>query len=205
MLSGLAEWVAEIVNVLGYAGLFLLVAVENLFPPIPSELILPLAGFLVSRGEMDFGLAATAATAGSLAGAMILYGIGALVGEDRIRRWIRRIPLVDERDADRGHAWFERHGGEAVLIGRLVPLVRSVVSLPAGVERMPLLRFVLYTVAGSLTWNVLMIGAGWFLGERWEDAKPWMSRYEIGVLAVLAVLVLAFVAHRIWSRRGGRR
>lgn len=200
----MAEWIAGIVDRLGEIGLFLLVAAENLFPPIPSELILPLAGFLVSRGDMDFVIALAVATAGSLAGALVLYGLGALVGEERIRRWIARTPLLDERDADRAHAWFARHGAEVVLFGRLVPVVRSVVSLPAGIERMPLGRFLVYTAIGSGAWNALLIGAGWALGERWDTIRPWLTRYELIVIGVLAALLAAFVAYRL-RRRALRR
>lgn len=201
MLSGLAEWVAGVVDQLGYVGLLLLVALENLFPPLPSELILPLAGFLVGQGRMDFVLAFAFSTAGSLVGAMLLYGIGAVVGEERVRRWVRRIPLLEERDVDIGQDWFARHGGKAVFFGRLVPIVRSVISLPAGLERMPLWRFVIFTTAGSAIWNFLLIGGGWYLGERWEDIRPWISRYEIVVIVVVAVAFLAFVAYRFRRRR----
>jgi membrane protein DedA with SNARE-associated domain len=203
VLSGLAEWVAGVVDQLGYVGLLLLVALENLFPPLPSELILPLAGFLVGQGRMDFVLAFAFATAGSLLGAMLLYGIGAVVGEERIRRWVRRIPLLDERDVDIGQDWFARHGGKAVFFGRLVPIVRSVISLPAGLERMPLWRFAIFTTVGSAIWNLLLIGGGWILGERWEDIRPWISRYEIVVIVLVTIAFLAFVAHRLrrWRRR----
>ena len=202
MLSGLAEWVAGVVDQLGYVGLLLLVALENLFPPLPSELILPLAGFLVGQGRMDFFLAFAFATAGSLVGAVLLYGIGAVVGEERIRRWVRRIPLLEERDVDIGQDWFARHGGKTVFFGRLVPIVRSVISLPAGLERMSLWRFVIFTTAGSAMWNLLLIGGGWILGDRWEEIRPWLTLYEIVVLVVVAVAFLAFVAYRLRRRRG---
>jgi membrane protein DedA with SNARE-associated domain len=199
VLSGLAEWVADVVDQLGYVGLMLLVALENLFPPLPSELILPLAGFLVGQGRMDFLTALGAATAGSLLGALLLYGLGAVVGERRIRAWVRRIPLLDETDVDRGQEWFARHGGAAVFFGRLVPIVRSAISVPAGLERMPLWKFVSYTVAGSAIWNLVLIGAGWVLGDRWEDIRPWVSRYEIIAVALIGIGVGAFVIYR-WRR-----
>jgi membrane protein DedA with SNARE-associated domain len=202
VLSGLAEWVAGVVDQLGYVGLLLLVALENLFPPLPSELILPLAGFLVGQGRMDFVLAFAFATAGSVLGALMLYGIGAVVGEERVRRWIRRIPLLEERDVDIGQDWFVRHGGKAVFFGRLVPIVRSVISLPAGLERMPLWRFVIFTTAGSSLWNLLLIGAGWILGDRWEEIRPWITRYEIVVIVAVAVAFVAFVAYRLRRLRG---
>lgn len=203
MLSGLAEWVAGVVDQLGYAGLLLLIALENLFPPLPSELILPLAGFNVGQGRMDFLLALVASTAGSLLGALLLYALGAWVGERRIRTWVRRIPLLEERDVDYGVDWFARHGGAAVFFGRIVPIVRSMISLPAGLERMSLPKFVLYTAAGSAIWNTVLIGAGWILGDRWEDIRPWISRYEIAVIGLVAVAVAIFVVYR-WRRRARR-
>lgn len=205
MLSGLAEWVAGVVDQLGYVGLMLLIALENLFPPLPSELILPLAGFLVGQGRMDFVAALAAATAGSLLGAVLLYGLGAWVGEQRIRLWVRRLPLLEESDVDRGVEWFGRHGGAAVFFGRLVPLVRSVISLPAGLERMPVWRFVAYTVAGSALWNLVLIGTGWLLGDRWEEIRPWISRYEYGVIGLLAVAFIGFVIYRWRRQQQGRR
>lgn len=197
MLSGLAEWVVDILDRLGYLGVMLLIAAENLFPPIPSEIILPLSGVLVGQGLMWFPWALAAATLGSLAGALALYWLGAMMGEERLRVWIDRLPLLDTADADRGRAWFERYGGRAVFFGRLVPVVRSVISLPAGVERMPMTRFLAYTIAGSAIWNALLIGAGWMLGTRWELIEEWLSRYQLIVLALAALAVLLFVIHRL--------
>ena len=200
VLIGLAEWVADVVDELGYIGLALMVAAENLFPPIPSEIVLPLAGFLVAQERMGFVLAVVAATAGSLIGALVLYGLGAVVGEERIRRWIDRAPLLDGRDADRAHDWFARHGGKAVLLGRVIPLIRSVISLPAGIERMPIGRFIVYTALGSAAWNTMLIGAGVALGERWDVIRPWLSRYETIVLIGLGILFVAFVVVRLRQR-----
>jgi membrane protein DedA with SNARE-associated domain len=196
VLIDLAEWVADVVEELGYIGLALMVTAENLFPPIPSEIVLPLAGFLVGQERMTFVFAVVAATAGSLTGALVLYGLGAIVGEKRLRRWISKVPLLDEADADRAQDWFERHGNKAVLFGRLIPLIRSVISLPAGIERMPIGRFVLYTAIGSATWNTLLIGAGVLLGEQWDVIRPWLSRYQTVVLVAIGLLVVAFVVIR---------
>jgi membrane protein DedA with SNARE-associated domain len=204
VLIGLAEWVVDVLDRLGYLGVVLLIAAENLFPPIPSEVILPLSGVLVGQERMTYPLAVAAATAGSLLGALMLYGLGAWVGEDRMRIWIDRLPLLDAADADRGFHWFARFGSPAVLYGRLVPVVRSVISLPAGVERMPLGRFMTYTVLGSGAWNALLVGAGWGLGEQWEVVRKWLSSYQLAVVLVVMVVVLWFVARRVRRHVRGR-
>ena len=204
MLIDLAEWVVDVLDELGYLGVLLLIAAENLFPPMPSEIILPLTGVLIGQDRMWFPWALLASTGGSLVGALTLYGIGALFDPERIRGWIGRAPLLDVDDADRGRAWFDRHGRPAVLFGRLVPVVRSVISLPAGVERMPLLPFVAFTVAGSAVWNAVLIGSGWVLGEHWEVVRDWLERYQLIVIGVAVLAVVAFVARRLWRAHAHR-
>lgn len=203
-MGGLAQWIIEVVETLGYLGLAALIALENLFPPLPSELILPLAGFLTGRGEMSFPLAIAAATVGSVSGAVVLYGLGAAVGEERLRRWVRahgRWVLMSEGDLDRSHDWFERHGGTAVFFGRLIPGIRSFISIPAGVEKMPLWRFCLLTTAGSTLWNTALIAAGWILGDQWQRVRAYTSVIEYVVLALLLVAIGAFISRRVRARR----
>ncbi|MDP8924077.1 MAG: DedA family protein [Chloroflexota bacterium] len=200
LFAALAEWVTSTVKTGGYVGVGGLTLLENLFPPIPSELILPVAGFLVSTGELRFIWVVLAATLGSLAGALILYGLGYWLGEDRVRGLVKQHGhwlALDESDVDRTRDWFDRHGGKAVLIGRFVPTVRSLISIPAGVERMPLGRFALYTTVGSAGWNAVLVGAGWMLGDQWERIKPYMEVLEWGVLIALAAGVVWFV----WQRK----
>lgn len=200
-LTGLVGWVADVIHALGYAGIFALVALENLVPPIPSEVILPLSGFLVGRGRFAFWPVLAASTAGSLAGALALYGLGRWVGEGRLRRFVRRFGrflLLDESDLDRAVGWFDRYGGAAVFFGRLVPGVRSLVSVPAGVERMTLWRFVLYTAAGSALWNAVLVGAGWVLGSQWGQVRQYAEYLQYALLAVLA----AGFAWLLWRRLG---
>ncbi len=197
-LAPLAEWVTNVVESLGYVGVACLIALENLFPPIPSELILPLAGFLTGQGRFSLPAVVAAATAGSVVGALLLYGLGAWLGEQRLRGLVGRfggILTLREADIDRADAWFDRHGGTAVLIGRLVPVVRSLISIPAGLRRMPLGRFVLYTAVGSSLWNGLLIGLGWALGERWQQVNQYGRYLEYGVL-VLLVAAIAWFLHR---------
>lgn len=203
-LDGLAGFVVDVVDSLGAVGVGLLVAAENLFPPIPSEVVLPVAGYVASLGRMNVVAAILAATVGSLLGALALYAFGAVVGRDRLRQWIERMPLLDVADFDRTERWFDRHGGRAVLLGRCVPVVRSLISIPAGVERMPLRTFVPYTLLGSGVWNTLFVVAGYQLGARWEDIGRYSGLLNNIILASIAVLTVRFLVKRLRRRRGAR-
>lgn len=199
LLGGIAEWVTNVIESMGYAGVAALIALENVFPPIPSELILPLSGFLAGQGRFWLPAVIVAATAGSVAGALLLYGVGAWLGEARSRQLVERFGrflTVGVADLDRANGWFDRHGGKAVLVGRVVPVVRSLVSVPAGLRRMPLGRFVAYTAAGSAAWNGLLIGLGWALGNRWHAVDRYGGYVEYAVLAVLVVGAVWFVLRR---------
>ena len=186
---------------LGLVGVALLVAIESIFPPIPSEIILPLAGFTASQGSFTVVGAIVAATIGSVVGAVGLYYLGRVLGAKRLRMWAERVPLMSGEDVDKAMAWFHRHGKIAVLTGRFVPIVRSLVSIPAGVDRMPLPVFLLLTTLGSGLWNSLFVGLGYLLGENWTAVERVMGTYSTAIL-VAAVLVLAlFVVLRIRQRR----
>ena len=205
--GSIVEWVLGIILSLGYPGVALLVALDNIFPPIPSEVILPLAGFVSGQGRLSLPGVIVAATVGSVAGALPLYGLGFWLGDERLRRFIRRFGralFVKEADLDQAQAWFDRHGGKAVLLGRCVPLVRSLVSVPAGLAHMPPVRFVAYTTLGSALWNTLWIGAGFALGERWELVRPYLKLLESVVVAGVAAALLLFLWRRLprfWRRR----
>lgn len=207
MSDFVSEWALKIVDALGYFGVFLLIAIENLIPPIPSELILPLAGFSVGQGRLNFFGALIASTSGSVVGAIALYYIGALIGETRLRRFIRRVEqmpllnhLVNEGDIDKAQVWFGRYGGAAVFFGRLIPIVRSAISIPAGFARMNLLKFIGYSIVGSSIWNGILIGAGWVLGANWESVEHYVKYFQYVVIVVVGVAVLWF----IWKRWSGR-
>ncbi|WP_338076922.1 DedA family protein [Cellulomonas iranensis] len=199
-LTGLAGWVVSVIDALGPVGVGLLVALENLFPPIPSEVVLPVAGYVASQGGMSLAWAVAAATLGALVGAWALYGLGAWVGRARIRRWLERLPLMEVDDLDRAEGWFERHGGVAVLVGRCVPVVRSLISIPAGVEGMAFWRFSLFTLVGSAVWNGGLVWAGYLLGSQWED----VGRYSDWLNAVVYVVIAAVLVHFVWARTGAR-
>jgi membrane protein DedA with SNARE-associated domain len=187
-------WIADLIEAFGALGVAFLMALENLFPPIPSELILPFAGFLVGRGEIGFLPALIASTAGSLSGALILYALGRWGGRNLILRYGRYL-RVKEADLDRAEGWFDKYDEWVVLFGRMVPGVRSVVSIPAGMLRTPFLRFVLLTTAGSAAWNTLLLGAGWYLGENWQQIEGFVGSLSNFVLVLVAV---ALVAAAIW-------
>lgn len=187
-------WIADLIEAFGALGVAFLMALENLFPPIPSELILPFAGFLVGRGEIGFLPALIASTAGSLSGALILYALGRWGGRNLILRNGRYL-RVKEADLDRAEGWFDKYDEWVVLFGRMVPGVRSVVSIPAGMLRTPFLRFVLLTTAGSAAWNTLLLGAGWYLGENWQQIEGFVGSLSNFVLVLVAV---ALVAAAIW-------
>lgn len=199
-LTGLAGWVVSVIEALGPVGVGLLVALENLFPPIPSEVVLPVAGYVASQGGMSLTWAIVAATLGAVAGAWVLYGLGLWWGRDRLRRWLERIPLMEPEDLDQAERWFDRHGGAAVLIGRCVPVVRSLISVPAGVERMHPVRFTLYTLVGSAVWNGGLVWAGHLLGSQWEDVGRYSDWLNVAVYVVVVGIVLRFV----WARTGAR-
>ncbi|MFG1870612.1 DedA family protein [Micromonospora arborensis] len=199
--TGLTGWVASVIEVMGPVGVALLVALESIVPPIPSEIVLALAGFLAHEGQFNLVVVVLAATAGSLVGALVLYWLGAALGEERLKRWLDHIPLVDSEDLEKADRWFERHGRWAVLIGRVVPVVRSLVSVPAGANRMPLGEFILLTTIGSGAWNGLIVGAGYLLGNQWQDVARYSDWFNYAIVAVFVVMVVSWVIRKVRRRR----
>jgi membrane protein DedA with SNARE-associated domain len=199
--GGIAGWAIRIMEALGAPGAGLAVALENLFPPIPSEVILPLAGFTASQGDMSLLAAIVWTTVGSVAGAVVLYWIGALIGRDRVRAVAAWLPLVKVSDIDRTEAWFAKHGRKTVFFGRMVPLFRSFVSIPAGIERMPMAAFLLLTTLGSLIWNTLFVLAGYILGENRRVVEEYAGTYQKAVIAAGVLAVAAFVVVRLLAVR----
>ncbi|UPW04002.1 DedA family protein [Rhodococcus pyridinivorans] len=198
--DGLAGWALELMDRLGGVGAGIAIALENFFPPLPSEVILPLAGFAASLGSFTLFGALFWTTLGSVVGALGLYSIGRWVGEDRIRAVVRKLPLVDVEDLDRSTAWFERHGRKAVFFGRMVPVFRSLISIPAGVTRMPIWQFLAFTTAGSLIWNAIFVLAGYQLGENWSAVEPYAEALQYVVIAVVVAVIGYGLVRRIRSR-----
>lgn len=194
----MTDWVFMIVDRLGALGVGLLVLLENLIPPIPSEVILPLAGFRARTGSLNVVALWPAATAGSVLGALLLYGLGAWLGYDRLHRLAghRWFVFASQKDLERGDAVFDRHGGKVVLLARCVPFLRSVVSIPAGISGMPLVRFVVLTTIGSGVWNAAFIALGWALGENWNRVQGWLGPVSYVVLGLLALGLVALAVRR---------
>jgi membrane protein DedA with SNARE-associated domain len=194
------DWIVWVMRTIGAPGVGVATALETVFPPVPSEAVLPLAGFTASQGHYGVVSAVVWATVGSLVGALTLYYAGAAWGEERLCRMAERIPLLHARDVHRSMAWFRRHGRTAVFIGRLVPGVRSLISIPAGVDRMPVLQFAGYTVAGSLVWNAALIGAGYELGSRWEVIEGYVDDLSAVIYVLLSFAVAVFLVRRLRRR-----
>lgn len=202
-MNTIVEWVLDLMERIGGPGIALGIFLENLFPPIPSEVILPLAGFTAAQGRYSMVEAILWATIGSVTGALLLYGIGAALGLERLRVIAHRMPLVDVADIDRTDAWFGRHGPKAVFFGRFVPGIRSLISIPAGIDRMPLVQFLGYTTAGSLIWNTLFIWIGHQLGDRYHLVEQYMdpiSKVVYLLIILAAVGVLAWMVRRSMRR-----
>jgi len=195
------EWITKLMEALGSPGAGLAVALENVFPPVPSEVILPLAGFTAGQGKISLIAAILWTTAGSVTGALALYYLGAWLGLPRLRRIADKMPFVTVSDVDKADEWFDKHGTKAVFAGRMVPVVRSLISIPAGVSGMPVLKFTLYTAAGSLVWNTALILAGYALGENYELVDRYLGWVSTAVLAALAIAIGWFVVSRVKARR----
>ena len=203
MFSSLATWVQDVIEQLGYLGVALLVVLENIFPPIPSEIVLPFAGFVAQRGSDSVVLMILAATVGSVIGALIMYWIAAIIGDERLHAFTRRFGKwvqIREADLTRAEEWFDRHAMSAVLVGRCVPLIRSVVSIPAGFRRMKLIPYIAYTFLGSLVWNILLIGAGAILGDNWERVGSYVGVFQWVVIALVIAVGVRF-ALGVYRRR----
>ncbi|GAA2492224.1 DedA family protein [Terrabacter carboxydivorans] len=199
-LSGLVGVAYRVIQGLGEWGVAGLTFVETVVPPIPSEVVLPLAGFIARQGGLDLALLLVTSTVGSYVGALTLYLLAARLGQERAVDLMGRLPLVDRDDFLRATEWFDDHGRRSVFFGRLVPGVRSLVSLPAGAVRMPLARFSVFTIAGSALWNGLLIGLGWVLGSRYELVDQYSSVLDWVVRGAAVALVVWLVVRRV--RRG---
>jgi membrane protein DedA with SNARE-associated domain len=203
MFSSLASWVQDVIEQLGYLGVALLVVAENVFPPIPSEIVLPFAGFVARRGSDSVVIMILAATVGSVVGALIMYWIAAVIGDDRLHAFTRKFGKwvqIRESDLTKAEEWFDRHAMAAVLVGRCVPLIRSVVSIPAGFRRMKLVPYMLYTFLGSLVWNIALVGAGALLGDNWERVGSYVGVFQWAVVAIV-IAVFARFALRVFKRK----
>jgi membrane protein DedA with SNARE-associated domain len=198
----MVEWITNTMSALGYWGIGLLMFLENLFPPIPSELIMPLAGFTVAQGEMSFVGAVLAGTSGTVLGALPWYYLGHFLGGERLKaladrygRWL----TISSREIEQADRWFDRHGGKVVFFGRLIPGIRTLISLPAGINGMHLPTFLFYSSLGTLIWTALLTYAGYLLGENYGRVGEWMNSTPKTLLKVLlAILLMLFL---VWIGR----
>lgn len=199
------DWAIQLMEQLGYVGIFVIVLLENLIPPIPSEVVLPFAGFMTQEGVVTVPGVIFASTLGSVTGALVLYWIGSLVGSRRIYRFVdrhQRWLTIRPEHLTKADSWFESYGTLTVLLCRMVPIMRSVISIPAGLVRMPMGRFVVYTFLGSAVWNTALVVGGSILGASWRDILRWLDYYRnvVIIVAVLVGIVLA-VRYMVRSRK----
>ena len=203
-MDAMSQWVLDIMQQLGYAGVVLLMFLENVFPPIPSEIIMPAAGFAAARGELSLTGVIIAGGVGSVLGAVVLYYVGRLLNEerlialtDRYGKWL----LISSDDIRQADDWFDRHGPKIVFFGRLLPGVRSLLSIPAGMANMPMGQFLLYTSLGTTLWSGLLAVAGYQLGANYEQIEGWIAPISQIILGICILLAVIFILRRVQKRR----
>ena len=201
----IVDWAVETMDSLGAVGVFLLIFLENLFPPIPSEVVLPLAGVTSAGPDSSYWAMLLASVAGSVVGACLLYGLGRLLGPQRLRRIVIRLPLVHVGDYDKSVEFMDRHGCKAIFFGRFVPGIRSLISIPAGLYAMPIGMFTLLTAAGSAIWNSVFVTIGYYMGSNWTVIEPYTDIFSDVVYAAVALVVAVFVVRLILRERRRRR
>lgn len=195
----MADWVQNLMDSMGYLGILLLMILENIFPPIPSELIMPSAGFAASRGELSLPMVVLMGTLGSVLGTLPLYYVGRAFGEERLVAWADKYGkwlTLSGKDIRRADDWFDRHGTKAVLFGRMVPGIRSLLSLPAGMSEMPLPKFLIYSAIGSALWASALAGAGYVLGENYDRVEQYIGPVSRVILVLLVVVAVGWFVNR---------
>lgn len=200
VLNRIAEWAVSLMSIIGAPGAGIAIALENLFPPLPSELILPLAGYAAARGEFSLISALLWTTLGSVFGALILYGLGAWLGRERMYWIAEKLPLIDTADVAKTERWFAKYGTASVLFGRMLPLFRSFISIPAGIERMPLGKFTLLTFVGSAIWNTIFVVAGYVLGANWEKVLAYSDALQYIVIFGIVAGLIYFLVRKLQKR-----
>ena len=191
------EFILSMMNQFGYIGVFLLIAIENIFPPIPSEVILLFGGFMTTYSELNIVLMIAFATLGSLLGAIVLYYIGKILNKERLKKIVSgkigKILRLKNSDIDKADEWFDKKGNKTVFFCRFIPIVRSLISIPAGMSEMPLGKFFLYTTVGSLIWNTILIVIGSIVGENWQSILNIFDTYSNIVLVLLVIIFVVGV------------
>jgi membrane protein DedA with SNARE-associated domain len=196
------NWITEIMEQYGYFGIFLMIALENVFPPIPSEVILTFGGFMTTYSSLTVPGVIAAATLGAIAGAVVLFGIGRLLDVERLERIVEKwghLLRVRKEDIRKADAWFDKYGYATVLVCRVIPLIRSLISIPAGMAKMNFLLFLFFTTIGTLVWNTVLVTIGAAVGENWGTIVHYMDLYSNFVYALIAMAVIAVAI--LWFRR----
>ncbi|MBA1834915.1 DedA family protein [Corynebacterium wankanglinii] len=192
-MQSIIDWIVGLMETLGAPGVGIAILLEHLFPPIPSEVVLPLAGFTVAQGSLNMVNVFIWSVLGSVIGAYVLYGVGAWLGLERLRKIADWMWLVRASDVDSAMNFFHKYGKPSVFIGRLIPGVRSLISIPAGLDKMNLVTFGLWTTLGSGIWNAILIYLGFVLGDNWEKATEYADTYSSVIYVVLLLIILGFL------------
>ncbi len=203
MLQDFAHWVQGIVESLGYPGLFLLIVLESTMIPIPSLLVMPFAGYLASKGVFSLPVILAINSAGALTGSLLSYWLGAKGGKPLLLKYGKWV-FVRPKDIDKTEQFFARHGGATVLIGRFLPVVRHLISIPAGIARMPLHKFLVQTFIGSAVWGGGLMVFGYVVGSRWESIAAKAKRVDLVIAALIVLAILAIAVRFMWKRRTER-
>lgn len=192
-MQAIVDWIVNLMEVLGGPGVGLAILLENVFPPIPSEVVLPLGGFTAAQGSVTFASVLIWSIIGSVAGAYVLYGVGAWLGAERLRKIADWMWLVKASDVDASLEFFDRHGKASIFFGRLIPGIRSLISIPAGLDRMSLVTFGLWTTLGSGIWNTILVSLGYALGDRWEMVTEYVDAYSKVAYVILLLIIVGFL------------
>lgn len=198
------QFILHIIEQFGYFGVFFLILIENVFPPIPSEVILLISGFLSSYTSLSVFYMILASTLGSFLGAIILYYIGKIFNKERLKKIVNgrlgKILFLKENDIDKADEWFDNKGNKSVFFCRFVPIVRSLISIPAGMSEMPMGKFIIYTICGSMIWNTVLICLGYRLGSNWEYVLTILDKYQMLVIVIL-VIIFGYVIIKFYRKK----
>jgi membrane protein DedA with SNARE-associated domain len=204
MIQSIIDWLVNAISTIGYPGVFISVFLESFFAPIPSEIILPFSGFVASTGKMSLVIVIIIATVAAYLGSLPFYFIGRW-GEKPVINFINKYGkylFIQQKDVDKVFGAFDKYGKGVVFFGRLIPMIRTLISFPAGVAKMQFARFSMYTLLGSLSWNILLTYAGYQLGDHWSVVSGWIEKYQNVILILIAVALLLYIIRGIKSRRG---
>ena len=197
----MSDWMISIIEQYGYIGIAFMIFIENVFPPIPSEVVLLFGGFFAVETNLSITLVIVASTVGALLGAVLLYGLGLLFDVEQIEKWTKKYGKwirLDIQDVKKADAWFDRYGGWMVFFGRLMPVVRSLISIPAGMSNMSFLKFLLLSTAGTAIWNTILVLVGMKVGENWQDILAYLDAYSYTIYALLLGSVIGYL---IWRKK----